>query len=56
MDRSHQPQQQPTPAQQPAPLAPRPNRILAEPATVAACYRDYALAASIRARMDRGSH
>ncbi|MFI9154516.1 hypothetical protein [Streptomyces sp. NPDC053367] len=32
--------------------APRTNQILAEPATVAACQRDYAQAADVREVMD----
>lgn len=34
-------------------IEPRPNPILDEPATVAACTRDYEAAADIRARLDR---
>ncbi|MFG3276212.1 hypothetical protein [Streptomyces luteogriseus] len=34
-------------------LTPRPNPILAEPATVEACRADYAQAAGIRDRMDQ---
>ncbi|MFJ3537033.1 hypothetical protein ACIPQA_16370 [Streptomyces sp. NPDC090109] len=33
--------------------APRDNRILAEPATPAACARDYADAAKVRAEIDK---
>jgi hypothetical protein len=34
---------------QPSPtLTPQPNRIIAEPATVAACQRDYAQASEVR--------
>ncbi|CAM5250276.1 hypothetical protein SGLAM104S_01612 [Streptomyces glaucescens] len=33
------------------PLAPRPNQILAQPATVQACQRDYANADDIRRRL-----
>jgi hypothetical protein len=36
------------PPEQPSPTAPRPNRILAEPATVEACQQDYAGAADVR--------
>jgi hypothetical protein len=43
MQRTHAQPQEPTPT-----LAPQPNRILAEPATVAACNRDYAQAADVR--------
>lgn len=32
---------------------PRPNSILDEPATVAACAADYAAAADVRARLDQ---
>jgi hypothetical protein len=38
-----QPQREPSPT-----LAPQPNAILAEPATVAACTRDYQAAADVR--------
>jgi hypothetical protein len=38
----------PTPQPPTPPLAPQPNRILAEPATVAACARDYQAAADVR--------
>lgn len=38
---------QPTPAQ-----PPQPNRILATPATVAACQQDYADAQDVRDRLD----
>jgi hypothetical protein len=41
-----QPGQQPSPA-----LPPQPNRILAEPATPAACARDYAAGADVRQTM-----
>lgn len=44
MERTQQPPDQPTPA------PPRPNQILAEPATVGACQRDYASPAAIRVR------
>lgn len=37
----------------PAPLAPQPNRIIAEPATVQACAADYQAAADVRARLDQ---
>ncbi|MFD6968360.1 hypothetical protein [Streptomyces sp. NPDC059949] len=44
----------PTPAAAPEPdRTPRENTILAEPATVAACQRDYAAAADIRALLAR---
>ena len=43
-ERNGQPADQPTPTQ----LAPQPNRILAEPATVAQCRADYQAAADIR--------
>lgn len=43
-ERTDQPQGQPTPAS----LAPQPNRIVAEPATVQACQQDYAQAAAVR--------
>jgi hypothetical protein len=36
------------PPEQHSPTAPRPNRILAEPATVEACQQDYAGAADVR--------
>jgi hypothetical protein len=37
------------PADQPSPsLAPQPNQILAQPATVEACARDYAAGADVR--------
>ncbi|MFI2761372.1 hypothetical protein ACH5A3_21260 [Streptomyces echinatus] len=32
----------------PAPLAPQPNRVLAEPATVEACRADYVAGADVR--------
>ncbi|MEU3282902.1 hypothetical protein [Streptomyces antibioticus] len=39
-------------ATQPAPdRTPQPNRILTQPATIAACRRDYQAAADIRARI-----
>lgn len=41
MKPTQQPPEQPT-------LTPQPNRILAEPATVEACARDYANAATVR--------
>jgi hypothetical protein len=44
VDRIHQPQAEHTPA----PLAPQPNRILAEPATVQACAADYEAGADVR--------
>lgn len=47
MDRSQQPQPQPSPA------APQPNRILAEPATVAACRADYQAATTVRDTITR---
>lgn len=37
----------------PTPAPPQENRILAEPATAAACAADYAGAADVRARMDQ---
>jgi hypothetical protein len=37
-------------------LAPRPNPILAEPATPEACQADYAAASDVRARMDQQTH
>jgi hypothetical protein len=42
--RTDQPAAQPTPAS----LAPQPNQILAQPATVQACQQDYAQAADVR--------
>jgi hypothetical protein len=39
--------------QQERDLTPRPNQILAEPATPAACQRDYTAGADVRARMDQ---
>lgn len=45
-NRTDQPAQQPSPA-----LTPQPNRILAEPATLAACARDYAAGADVRQTM-----
>ncbi|MEU0671343.1 hypothetical protein ABZ330_00325 [Streptomyces sp. NPDC006172] len=36
------------PPEQPSPTVPRPNAILAEPATVQACQQDYAGAAEVR--------
>jgi hypothetical protein len=48
-------QQPPTPST----LAPQPNRILAEPATVELAQQDYAQAADIRDRLgwqDQGEH
>ncbi|WP_159027525.1 hypothetical protein [Streptomyces sp. NRRL S-1896] len=42
-ERTHAQPQPPTP-----PLTPQPNRILAEPATIDACARDYAQAADVR--------
>lgn len=36
---------------QPSPLAPQPNQILAEPATPAACAADYAAAGDVRQTM-----
>jgi hypothetical protein len=44
MQRNGQTQGEPTPVS----LAPQPNRILAEPATVQACAADYAAAADVR--------
>ena len=41
MERTDQAPDQPT-------LTPQPNRVLAEPATVAACARDYQAAADVR--------
>lgn len=41
------------PPQQPSPGAPQPNRILAEPATVAACAADYQAATTVRATIAR---
>lgn len=41
---SEQPQPSPT-------LTPQPNRIIAEPATVAACQRDYTQGAEVRATL-----
>lgn len=46
-DSTQQPQHQPTPHTR----TPQPNRILAQPATVAACQADYANAADIRQRL-----
>ncbi|MGW2938997.1 hypothetical protein ACWDA7_46360 [Streptomyces sp. NPDC001156] len=37
----------------PAPLAPQQNKVLAEPATVEACQRDYAAGGDVRSRLDR---
>jgi hypothetical protein len=39
---------QSTPDQPSPTLTPQPNRIIAEPATVAACQRDYAQASEVR--------
>ncbi|MFI1701976.1 hypothetical protein ACH419_39350 [Streptomyces bobili] len=36
------------PPEQPSPAAPRPNQILAQPATIAACKQDYADAVDVR--------
>jgi hypothetical protein len=47
--RTDQQQQQPSPA----PLTPRPNPILAEPATPQACAEDYAAGADVRRAMDQ---
>lgn len=46
MERTQQHPEQPTPT-------PRPNRILAQPATPAACAADYEAAANIRARLNQ---
>ncbi|MFE9127069.1 hypothetical protein ACFYOF_16890 [Streptomyces sp. NPDC007148] len=46
-ERTDQPLPQPTPA----PLAPRPNPILAEAATVENCAGDYAAGADVRATL-----
>ncbi|MFJ6905586.1 hypothetical protein [Streptomyces griseoluteus] len=45
MERTDQPNSQPSPAQ------PQSNQILAEPATVQACAKDYADAGDIRQRL-----
>jgi hypothetical protein len=37
----------------PAAMPMRPSRLVAEPATLAACRRDYAAAAPLRGRLDR---
>ena len=50
MERTDQQPQRPTPPPT-APLAPQPNRILAEPATPAACQQDYQAAANVRRTM-----
>lgn len=36
-------------------IEPRPNPLFEQPATVAACQADYAEAADIRARLERGA-
>jgi hypothetical protein len=48
-ERNGQPSGQPTPA----PLAPRPNQILATPATVEQCQADYQAAEDVRRVMDQ---
>ncbi|WP_318202944.1 hypothetical protein [Streptomyces sp. SCL15-4] len=50
MERTDQPEQQPTPPQ------PQPSRIIAEPATVQACQQDYAQAADVRERLGWKAH
>jgi hypothetical protein len=52
VDRIHQPTAQPTPRQPEPDRTPRPNQILAEPATVQACQQDYADSADVRERLD----
>lgn len=49
MDRSQQQPQQ----HSPAPLAPQPNRIFAEPANVQACAADYEQGSDVRRVMDQ---
>lgn len=49
MERTDQPTPEPIPTAQ----TPQPNRILAEPATVAACQAEYEAAADVRAVMDK---
>lgn len=47
-------EQQPAPETPPEPdRTPRPSQVLAEPATPAACTRDYEAAADVRQTMDR---